>query len=61
MKELSFYRLFSKLIILEILIYTVAVIFDFGIVFYYYAHIIIYCIAYTFFALKEYKDSKDEK
>ena len=61
MKELSFYRLFSKLIILEILIYTVAVILNFGIVFYYYAHIIIYCITYTFFALKEYKDSKDEK
>lgn len=61
MKELSFYKIFSKLIVLEILIYTVAAAFNFGIVFYYYAHIIIYCIAYTFFALKEYKDSKDEK
>lgn len=50
------HKIFGKLIILEVILYSLAFFLNLNLIFYYYAHIIVYGIAYILFTIIDYKN-----
>lgn len=51
------HKIFGKLILLEIILYSLAFFLNLNLIFYYYAHIIIYGIFYIIDVIIDYKNS----
>lgn len=53
------HKIFGKLIMLEVILYCLAFLLNFNLIIYYYAHIIVYGIAYIFFTIIDYKNDEN--